>query len=273
MRGLFFRVAASMRPESVGGRNPVDGDGIIGTVPLAIGSGRFDRENNAAQAAVRGANGASAHFRGIRIRRSVAVNFPQVVLISLRALGMTVRPAISDQTEEPGVQRAILKMAAALMLVGATTASAQNGAVVTATHGSWTIRCAADNSDQCAMTQTGQVDGQDALLVTVRKVSGLARDGVNLPAIMEVAAPLGILLTYQIRVKIDGGNQQGIVVQRCLQSGCVGTTPLTAESVNLFKRGNTANFGFATNQEIEVPVSLSGFTRAYDSLSPIPVRQ
>lgn len=178
------------------------------------------------------------------------------------------------------MQKPLLRLAAALAFVAGSAvtlatgpAAAQNLGVVTATHGAWTIRCATEGSDECIMIQTGQVEGQDALVVALRRVNGVQVEGQPVPAVLDVTAPLGVLLTYQVRLQIDGGETRVIVLQRCSPQNCAGRTPVSEQMVADFKRGNIAKFGFYLDREVLVDLSLSGFTKAYNSLKPITIRQ
>ena len=122
------------------------------------------------------------------------------------------------------------------------------------------------------MSQIGKTDdGKRALLVTVQRVSGLnAENGTAVPAAMTVQTPLGILLPYGLRVKIDNDQVVPLPVQRCIPAGCVSQAPMLDEAVSKMKAGAKAVFGFFLDKEILVTVSLRGFTKGFNSLKPVP---
>lgn len=151
-----------------------------------------------------------------------------------------------------------------------TGAAAQAQDVLKATHGDWEVRCI-EGTNTCAMSQIGNTaDGKRALLVTIQRVSGLrGENGANIPAVMTVQIPLGILLPYGVRLKIDNDQVVPVLLSRCLPQGCVSQTRMLDEAVSKMKAGSTAVFGFFLENEVLVNVSLRGFTKAYNSLSPI----
>ncbi|MEM1160262.1 MAG: invasion associated locus B family protein [Pseudomonadota bacterium] len=156
------------------------------------------------------------------------------------------------------------------LLSAGSSAIAQGNDEVRATHGDWEIRCVA-GSDNCAMSQIGKTgDGKRALLVTIQRVSGAAADnGTPIPAAITVQAPLGILIPYGLRVKIDSDKVVPLPLSRCIPAGCVSQAPMLDEAVSKMKAGSQAVFGFFLDAEVLVNVSLRGFTKAYNSLKPV----
>ena len=137
--------------------------------------------------------------------------------------------------------------------------------------GSWEVRCL-EGTDTCAMSQVGQTaDGKRALLVTIQRVTGAkTKEGKAIPAAMTVQTPLGILLPYGLRIKIDADKVIPLPLSRCIPAGCVSQAPMLDEAVSKMKKGSKAVYGYFLQKEILVNVSLSGFTKAYNSLKPVP---
>lgn len=165
----------------------------------------------------------------------------------------------------------------AIALVSVGPAAAQNAApkeTVKATHGAWEVRCL-EGTNTCAMSQVGKTaDGKRALLVTLQRVAGAkAQDGKPIAAAMTVQTPLGVLIPYGLRLKIDGDKVVPLPLTRCIQAGCVSQAPMLAEAVTKMKRGSKAVFGYFLQNETLVNVSLSGFTAAYDSLEPVSAQR
>lgn len=152
----------------------------------------------------------------------------------------------------------------------AAPALAQSNDVLKETHGDWEIRCI-QGSNTCIMAQVGNTpDGKAALRVTVQRLKGAsAENGTPVPAAMTVQAPLGILLPYGLRLKIDADKVVPLPVTRCLPAGCISQAPMLDEAVNKMKKGSKAVFGFFADKEVLVNVSLRGFTKAYGSLTPV----
>lgn len=149
-------------------------------------------------------------------------------------------------------------------------ATAQGNDVLKDTFGAWEVRCI-EGTDTCAMSQVGKTaDGKRALLVTIQRLAGAKADnGVAIPAAMTVQAPLGILIPYGIRLKIDSAEVVPLPLSRCVQVGCVSQAPMLDEAVSRMKKGSTAVFGFFLDKEIIVNISLSGFTKAFNDLKPV----
>jgi invasion protein IalB len=166
-------------------------------------------------------------------------------------------------------------LVAAIVTLGAA-ASAQNTPpkdVLKETHGDWEVRCL-EGTETCAMSQVGKTeDGKRALLVTIQRVTGpTTQDGKQIPAAMTVQTPLGILIPYGLRIKIDADQVIPLPLSRCIPAGCVSQAPMLDEAVGKMKKGSKAVFGFFLQEEILVNVSLSGFTAAYNSLKPVAAK-
>lgn len=170
---------------------------------------------------------------------------------------------------------ALCAFAAALVLVAAPV-HAQNDApkdVLKEKHGDWEIRCL-EGTTTCAMSQVGKTsDGKRAILVTIQRISGAkTQDGKAIPAAMTVQTPLGILIPYGLRLKIDADKVIPLPLARCIQAGCVSQAPMLDEAVGKMKKGAKAVYGYFLQQEILVNISLSGFTKAYDTLQPVAAK-
>lgn len=142
------------------------------------------------------------------------------------------------------------------------------GPVLRETHGSWEVRCIGDS--KCFMTQIhkGAPATADAVF-TVAKVRSLSDEAGNvIDTVAEIAVPLGVFLPTGMGLKIDGGPAQMAPYERCVAEGCVVRVPISADMVQQLKQGSTVAiviFG-APDQPVTLPISLIGFTAAYDSL-------
>ena len=150
---------------------------------------------------------------------------------------------------------------------------ADNRGVLKATHGAWEVRCAKEGN-ACAIQHVGKLGDKDAMLINIRRVKD-AKDqqGKEIPAVIEVITPLGVLIPYGVRVKIDDGQVSPIGLTRCAPAGCVASAPMSEQAVEQMKAGAKAVFAFFLAQETPIEVSLNGFTKAYGSIQPIVLQQ
>ena len=141
--------------------------------------------------------------------------------------------------------------------------------VLKSTHGAWEIHCL-EGTEACAMQQLGNTaDGQRALLVTIQRLAGVTAEGRPVPAALTVNTPIGVLIPYGVRVRVDDGNVAPVPLLRCLPDNCAARAPLAEDAVEDFKEGSTATFGFFLQEEVLVEISLNGFTAAYNALKPV----
>lgn len=139
-----------------------------------------------------------------------------------------------------------------------------------ATYKDWEVHCI-KGTDTCAMQQVGSTAQEErALYITIQRVKNTpSADGRAIPAVISALAPLGVLIPYGLRAVIDAGDPTGMPFERCGPAGCVASAPMSDQTVTRMKKGNRIVFKFALDREIDVPISLSGFTAAYNSLTPI----
>jgi len=169
----------------------------------------------------------------------------------------------------PFVRLGALMLAAGLVLP--LSAAAQSGEGTTkATHGDWDVVCAQSNDENCVIRQIGKnAQGNDVMVVTVRSLDGVKADnGQDVPAAIDVVAPLGVALRAGLRVKIDGGEDRAAPFDICIESGCLVRSPVGQEFLAALKAGNSASMTVvAPNQgEVSINISLRGFTKAFNSL-------
>jgi invasion protein IalB len=171
----------------------------------------------------------------------------------------------------PGVGRLALVAALALGLVVPAASLAQQGGSdeLRDTYGDWQVRCA-PGTDDCVIAQVGRgPQGNDVLEVRVRKLDGVTgQNGETIPAAIQILTPLGVNLKAGVRVKVDGNEVRAAPFEVCAQGGCVVREPMSDDFLEEMKAGRTANMTIvaAPNREITVPISLSGFTRAFGEI-------
>jgi invasion protein IalB len=125
---------------------------------------------------------------------------------------------------------------------------------VAGTFSDWELRCLRleSGADRCQMYQL-LIDG-----------TGQAVAEVNFFAIPET------LLTADLRLAVDLGEIRRYPYSFCTTEGCVARLGFTPEEIAEFKRGVTGKVtivpALAPDQTVDLTMSLSGFTAAYNDL-------
>ncbi|MFV0476046.1 MAG: invasion associated locus B family protein, partial [Pikeienuella sp.] len=107
----------------------------------------------------------------------------------------------------------------------------QQAATLKETHGAWEIRCAAAQPEACVMAQVGKrPDGQAVLRAAIRKTDGAKTPkGEPIAALLQIDAPLGVLLPAGVEVKIDGREIGRAQFQVCDSRACVASEPVAED--------------------------------------------
>jgi len=154
----------------------------------------------------------------------------------------------------------------------AAGAGTQSGAEPSLTQiGDWSLVCESEGAPPCAMTQLGKDEhGSPAIEFVVRKIEDKEAEinGVKVEAVADIITPLGVLLEFGLRLKVDEGDERGAPFRICQQHGCLVREPLSSDVIATFKRGNKATVVVAAEGAgpVTIGISLKGFTKAYDSL-------
>ena len=130
----------------------------------------------------------------------------------------------------------------------------------------WEVRCLPETEDcflyQLALDPDGNPVAEFSLLRL--PASGEATAGAT------VVTPLGTLLTSGVVLQIDSGAQRQYPFGWCSQVGCFSRFGLDDEAIGAMKRGRTGELTIVSVADpeapISVPLSLTGFTAAFDSL-------
>jgi len=138
-------------------------------------------------------------------------------------------------------------------------------------YGDWSVLCESDGSSACAMTQLGRdTEGFPAIEFIVRKVEeeDAKIEGIKIVAVADIITPLGVLLEFGLRLKIDGEEERGALFRICKKQGCLVREPLSEDVIASLKKGNKAVVTVAAEGAgaIDIDISLAGFTKAYNSL-------
>ncbi|WP_101066568.1 invasion associated locus B family protein [Roseovarius salinarum] len=141
-------------------------------------------------------------------------------------------------------------------------------------YGDWKLRCFRSEAeeDPCQLYQLLRQNEDVQRPVAEISVFRLPEGG-QAEAGATVIVPLGTLLTQGMQIAVDDGKAKSYQFVFCNQVGCMARIGLTSEDVEAFKRGAEATLRIvpaqAPNQNINIPVSLTGFTDGYENASVV----
>ncbi|WP_415183969.1 invasion associated locus B family protein [Phaeovulum sp.] len=154
-----------------------------------------------------------------------------------------------------------------------TTADAPDGVGTTytaETFGDWKLQCirTQDGNDPCQIYQILK----DAQGGSVADISIFALPaGQKAAAGATIVTPLETLLTQQVTLQIDTAPAKVYPFTFCNTTGCFSRIGFTQADVDGFKKGKKAMLtvvpAVAPDQKVEMTLSLSGFTAAYDAVT------
>ena len=131
-------------------------------------------------------------------------------------------------------------------------------------YGEWELRCikAEVMKDEECRVFNFLVD-QDGNTIAQLDMQFLSTSGKAVAGV-DIATPLGSLLTAQVVLKIDAGKAKRYPYTWCDQQGCYARFGMTQEEIDAMKRGAKANVTIlsvaAPDQPLSMDRSLSGFT-------------
>ncbi|MDA5094780.1 invasion associated locus B family protein [Aliiroseovarius sp. KMU-50] len=135
--------------------------------------------------------------------------------------------------------------------------------------GDWDLKCISNpnGDDPCQIYQLlKDTDGNSVAEVSLGKLPA----GNQAVSGATVVVPLETLLTQQLTIGVDGGQTRRYPFRFCSQPGCVANIGFTAEEIASFKKGAKATVTIvpaaAPTQKVNLDMSLTGFTAAYDKL-------
>jgi invasion protein IalB len=136
----------------------------------------------------------------------------------------------------------------------------------------WERRCLhnPDGEDPCHIYQLVlDAEGVPMADITIVRLPA----GQQAAAGATVIAPLEVLLTQQLTLGVDSAAAKRYPFRFCTQVGCVAQIGFTGGEIEAFRKGNVAKMiivpAIAPDQNVELNVSLKGFTKAFESL-PVP---
>lgn len=136
-------------------------------------------------------------------------------------------------------------------------------------HDDWSVRCLLDQvgEERCTVYQLLRLtDGNPVAEISLFPVQsgGQAVAGAN------IVTPLETMLLEQLVLQVDDADAKRYPFHFCTRSGCVARVAFTALDIAAFERGAMANMTIRSlanpTEPVSIPVSLKGFTAAYDAL-------
>ena len=139
-------------------------------------------------------------------------------------------------------------------------------------YGEWELRCIKAEvmkEEECRVFNF-LVD-QDGNTIAQLDMQFLSTGGKAVAGV-DIATPLGSLLTAQVVLKIDAGKAKRYPYTWCDQQGCYARFGMTQEEIDAMKRGAKANVTIlsvaAPDQPLSMDLSLSGFTAVWNAITP-----
>lgn len=178
-----------------------------------------------------------------------------------------IRSTDMQQRLQP-IRYAALSGAVLLSMLSGSPATAQEAAAPQAPPPApWGARCASDarsSAPDCVVEQRVVISNTGQLLaaVTVRIPPG------ETTPVMMIQTPFGLHLPAGLKVAIDGTQFGTLPLQTCDGTGCYAGQTVSPELLAALKNGVTLSITVqdAAQRDITVPVSLNGFTVAYEKI-------
>lgn len=149
---------------------------------------------------------------------------------------------------------------------GQPLVSPRPGSSVKAQFGDWKHECSkppGSKNELCAITQdvSDESNSDIGVSVHVQKLAGGE-------SILRVIAPLGVLLTHNLAVKVDGDYLGEAPFLRCYVLGCQAQIEIDEKFRTRLSGGKTMLLVIhrTTEQGVGIPISLNGFVQAFAAL-------
>lgn len=129
----------------------------------------------------------------------------------------------------------------------------------------WVSRCESGADSRVCFIEQNLVSGKDKK----QRVLGVQIGYYQKKVIGNFILPLGVLLKHGVRIVVDGFEfSQSVPYTYCNTGGCAASFQLDEKMIEMLKKGKKMEvMAMGSNgKEFSLPVSLSGFTRAFDEL-------
>jgi len=140
--------------------------------------------------------------------------------------------------------------------------------------GDWEIRCTRvpeGEKEPCLIYQLLRDTENNAPVAEITMFA--LPEGQKAAVGATIITPLETLLTKQLTLAVDGGPTKRYPFTWCSANGCYARIGFSNADVASFKRGAKATITIvpvvAPTKQIKLPVSLAGFTKAYDTVKEL----
>jgi len=203
--------------------------------------------------------------------------FPALAAFAILASPITVL-AQSDTTEAPAAEASTAGTAGTgkdlpgqLSMGQAENTDGVGSTYVKEKSGDWTVQCIRapeGQTDPCEMVQLlKEANGNP---VVEMRIFALPAGGQAIAG-STVITPLETLLTEPLRLVIDGSAAKRYPYSWCSRMGCISRIGFSAADVDQLKRGAKGTMTIvpaaAQDQKVDLNMSLTGFTAAWNMLS------
>lgn len=139
-------------------------------------------------------------------------------------------------------------------------------------HGQWQVRCIkAPEGEEEVCRLFNLLSDKDGNSIAQLDMQALPK-GSKAVAGIDMATPLGTLLTAQLVMKIDTSKAKRYPYTWCDNLGCYARFGMTAAEIEAMKKGVTAVVTIASvaapDEPLALELSLSGFTAAWTAIAP-----
>lgn len=154
---------------------------------------------------------------------------------------------------------------------GTEVTEAQSASYIKEMFGDWSLRCFRMPEGQEDACQLYQLLREEAGNPIAEFSLFRIEEGGPAVAGASVIVPLVTLLPAELKIAIDGGTPKSYPYRVCTEVGCIAQLGLIDADVAAFKQGANATVTLvpaqAPDQQVNINVSLSGFTAGFDAVS------
>lgn len=150
------------------------------------------------------------------------------------------------------------------MSLAQTSSTETSGRV--ANHGDWQVRCEGTGTACVARQEQSGATGERLLVLEIARGQDGGMSGTAL-------LPFGALFDNGVTLRIDSSEPSGpLPFRTCVPTGCVVTFEVDAAMGQRLRAGTTLMIGLSTvaRENIQIPVSLAGFTAAIKKVTEGP---
>lgn len=165
-----------------------------------------------------------------------------------------------------GVLMALSVIGASSLLSGAVAAQDATPDRLTEVFGDWTVRCrTTDSGSDCRAQQIRTQGGNKVQTLAIYLRTSDEGDRAT------VVVPLGVALPAGMTIKVGDDTVAKAGFAICRQAGCVAQMPLDGSMLSAFRAGATGTVAVMSGNgaPVELPISLAGFSRAWERLGEL----